>query len=73
MPEVPHYDVHEEVQVDPRRTALLIIDMQNDFVKQGGTLLVPDAEATIPTIQRLRARARARRPRRLQPRHARRP
>jgi hypothetical protein len=27
--------------------------MQNDFVKDGGSLLVPDAEATIPAIERL--------------------
>ncbi len=32
--------------------------MQNDFVKEGGTLLVPDAEATIPAVQRLLDRAR---------------
>ena len=37
-----------EVRLDPERTALLIIDMQNDFVKEGGSLRVPDAEDTIP-------------------------
>jgi nicotinamidase-related amidase len=35
--------VHERVPVDPSRAAPLVIDMQNDFVKEGGTLVVPDA------------------------------
>lgn len=56
--EVPAYDVHAEVWVDPARTALIVVDMQNDFVNEGGTLRVPDAQATIPAIQRLLARAR---------------
>jgi nicotinamidase-related amidase len=51
--DVPEYEVHEEVRVDPAKTALVIVDMQNDFVKEGGSLLVPDAEATIPSIKDL--------------------
>ena len=51
--EVPEYEIHEEVRVDPTRTALIIVDMQNDFVKEGGSLVVPDAEATIPNIKSL--------------------
>ena len=51
--EVPEYEVHEEVRVDPTRTALIVVDMQNDFVKEGGSLVVPDAEGTIPAIRRL--------------------
>ena len=51
--EIPEYEVHVEVRVDPTRTALVVVDMQNDFVPQGGSLLVPDAEATIPAINRL--------------------
>src|SRR6476660_2811208 len=57
--EVPEYEVHVEVRVDPTRTALVVVDMQNDFVHQGGSLLVPDAEATIPAINRLLQFARA--------------
>ena len=57
--EIPEYEVHGEVQVDPTRTALVVVDMQNDFVHQGGSLLVPDAEATIPAINRLLQFARA--------------
>jgi nicotinamidase-related amidase len=56
--EVPEYEIHDEVRVDPGRTALIVVDMQNDFVKEGGTLVVPDAEGTIPTIQSLLALAR---------------
>jgi isochorismate hydrolase len=48
--EVPEYDLHEEVRVDPGRTALVVVGMQNDFVRAGGSLRVPDAEATMPVI-----------------------
>jgi nicotinamidase-related amidase len=51
--DVPRYAVEDKVRVDPATTALVVIDMQNDFVKQGGSLLVPDAEATIPAIESL--------------------
>src|ERR671920_227115 len=51
--EVPEYQVQGDVRVDPSRTALLIGDMQNDFVTEGGTLVVPDAEETVPAIRRL--------------------
>jgi nicotinamidase-related amidase len=57
--EIPEYEVHEEVRIDPERTALLVLDMQNDFVRKGGSLCVPDAEATIPAISRLLELARA--------------
>jgi nicotinamidase-related amidase len=51
--EVPDYEVHGEVRVEPERTALIVVDMQNDFVKEGGSLVVPDAEETIPVIRGL--------------------
>ena len=47
------YEVLDEVRVDPARTALIVVDMQNDFVSEGGTLRVPDAEGTIPAIAAL--------------------
>ena len=56
--DVPEYEVHEEVRADPDKTALIVVDMQNDFVKEGGSLLVPDAEATIPKIKGLLGLAR---------------
>jgi nicotinamidase-related amidase len=51
--EVPPYAVQDAVVIDPARTALVVIDMQNDFVQPGGSLIVPDAEATVPAIRRL--------------------
>ena len=51
--EVPPYAIEDPVRVDPARTALVVIDMQNDFVQRGGSLLVPDAAATIPAIRSL--------------------
>src|SRR3954451_19024244 len=56
--DIPEYDVKDEVRVDPARTALIVIDMQNDFVRDGGSLRVPDAEATIPAISALLGLAR---------------
>jgi len=35
------------------KTALVIVDMQNDFVREGAALEVPDARKTIPAIQNL--------------------
>ena len=57
--EVPEYQVQADVRVDPARTALVVVDMQNDFVHDGGGLLVPDAEATLPAIRALLELARA--------------
>lgn len=57
--EVPHYEIHDEVRLDPARTALLVVDMQNDFVKATGALHVPDAEATVPRIAKLLELARS--------------
>jgi nicotinamidase-related amidase len=57
--EVPEYEVHDQVRIDPARTGLIVVDMQNDFVREGGRLRVPDAEATIPVISRLLGLARS--------------
>jgi nicotinamidase-related amidase len=57
--EIPEYAVQREVRVEPSRTALLIIDMQNDFVHHGGSLVIPEAEHTIPAITGLLELARA--------------
>jgi nicotinamidase-related amidase len=43
-----------------RRPALLIVDMQNDFVRVGAPLEVPDARASLPAHRRLIAAARRR-------------
>lgn len=51
--EIPDYEVHKRVALDPASTALVIIDMQNDFVRDDGTLQVKSAPATVPAIARL--------------------
>jgi nicotinamidase-related amidase len=56
---VPDYEIHAEARVDPTRTALIVVDMQNDFVAEGGSLRVPDAESTLPAIGTLLELARA--------------
>lgn len=57
--EVPEYQLQERVTLDPNRTALLIIDMQHDFVDEDGALPVPGAKDTVPVIRRLIDFARA--------------
>jgi nicotinamidase-related amidase len=47
VPDIPFTD---SVVLDPATTALIVVDMQNDFVSDGGSLQVPDAQATVPTI-----------------------
>lgn len=39
--------------VDPRRTALIVIDMQNAFVAEGAPFETPGARAMIPRLERL--------------------
>jgi nicotinamidase-related amidase len=57
--EVPEYEVQADIRVDPARTALVVVDMQNDFVHHGGSMPVPEAKATIPAIRALLEDARA--------------
>lgn len=56
--EVPDYEIQDEVTVDPDFTAVVVVDMQNDFVRGDGALPVPGAEETIEPIARLLAWAR---------------
>jgi nicotinamidase-related amidase len=58
MLEAPTYLIAERVTVDPRRTAVIVVDMQNDFVKPGGKLQVPSAQEAVGPIARLLERAR---------------
>jgi nicotinamidase-related amidase len=46
-------------ELAPARTGLVIVDMQNDFVRVGAPLEVPDARKTIPANQRLLERFRS--------------
>jgi nicotinamidase-related amidase len=45
-------------KIDPAKTALLVIDMQNDFVLEGHPMEVPEARTAIPYIQQLIATSR---------------
>ncbi|MEM7130328.1 MAG: isochorismatase family cysteine hydrolase [Chloroflexota bacterium] len=57
--EVPEIEVHNEVRLPAGKSAVIVVDMQNDFVKPEGTLVVPDAADTIPSIQQLLEKARS--------------
>jgi len=52
--------LHPFDAIDPQRTALLVIDMQNYFVKQGHQSEVPMAREIVPNINRLAAEVRSR-------------
>ncbi len=56
--EIPEYKIREGIKLKKDKTALLIVDMQNDFVKKGGRLVVSNAEGTVSPIKRLLDRAR---------------
>lgn len=56
--EVPAIPFQEKVVLPAGNTALIIVDMQNDFVKPGGSLVVPSAAGTVGNIQALLEAAR---------------
>ena len=52
-------DVHWFARLDPAKSALLVIDMQNTFCQPGAPGEVPLSREIVPTINRLAARLRA--------------
>lgn len=56
--EVPDYEIADKVVADPTTTAVLVGDMQVDFVRPDGKLSVPGAEATVEPIVGLMRSAR---------------
>lgn len=58
---VPEYEVKEKITLKAKETAVIVVDMQNDFVKPQGKLYVPTAEETIEPIKKLLDKARAHR------------
>ncbi len=56
--EVPEIPWQSSVDLPAQNTAVIVVDMQNDFVKDGGALVVPDAAATLDSLQGLLERAR---------------
>lgn len=57
--DVPEIGFQPQVTLAGEETAVVVVDMQNDFVKEGGSLVVEAAAGTIPQIQALVSRARA--------------
>ena len=51
--DVPDLQFQESVTLSAKNSALIIVDMQNDFVKEGGNLVVPAASQTIEPIRKL--------------------
>lgn len=51
--EVPEIPFKNKVVLPAKDSALIIVDMQNDFVKPEGNLMVPAACETVPRIQKL--------------------
>ena len=56
--EVPEIPWQSSVELPAQSSAVIVVDMQNDFVKEGGALVVPDAAATLDSLQTLLERAR---------------
>jgi nicotinamidase-related amidase len=56
--EVPAYKIAEKVDLESKSTALIIVDMQNDFSHPKGKLFVPSSLNTIPVIKKLIEKAR---------------
>ncbi len=51
--DVPEIPIKKNISLSSSKTALIIVDMQNDFVKEGGNLLVPSAKETVSRIKKL--------------------
>lgn len=56
--ELPELPLTPTLTLDPSRTALIVVDMQNDFVDPDGSLFVPAAPSTLPAIEALVERVR---------------
>ena len=53
MPAAPIAFGREFFEVDPRTTALVVIDMQNGFVAEGATYETPGARTMMPHLEKL--------------------
>ena len=56
--EVPDIPFQDTLSLPASKTAVIIVDMQNDFIKPEGALRVESAEQTIPNIRQLLKSAR---------------
>ncbi len=57
--EVPEIPFREKVELPAAETALVVVDMQNDFVDPDGALHVPAAREALPNVGELLHRARS--------------
>ena len=57
--EIPAIPFAENLQLAADNSAVIVVDMQNDFVKPNGTLVVPTAIESVAAIQQLLQRARS--------------
>lgn len=57
--EIPEIPFKPSLELPRHESAVIVVDMQNDFVKPGGTLVVPPAMGTVDQIAQLLAHARA--------------
>jgi len=48
-----YWEWYPVFKLDARKTALLVIDMQNGFIEKGSPLEVPMAREQIPNIRKL--------------------
>jgi nicotinamidase-related amidase len=58
--EVPDIPYKDQIELPASETAVLVVDMQNDFVKPEGKLVVPAASETVARIQQVLESARSR-------------
>jgi nicotinamidase-related amidase len=56
--EVPEIPYAGQVEFPAENSAVIVVDMQNDFVSEGGALMVPAASQALGNIRRLLQRAR---------------
>lgn len=56
--EIPEIPFKATVELPAHESAVVVVDMQNDFVKPNGTLVVPTAIETVSAVQQLLGKAR---------------
>ena len=49
---IKSYNEHR-MKLNPKKAALLVIDMQNDFINKGSMVYTPMAEAIVPNLKKL--------------------
>jgi len=57
--EIPEIPFKPSLELPRHESAVIVVDMQNDFVKPGGSLVVPPAMETVDQIAQLLMQARA--------------